>query len=214
MVQYVEDIRNEFRRLADNAQETNGTYEIRNALFTVDSPVIFGKRNEEYIEAEIKWYHKQSLNVNDLFDIYGQEVKIWKDVADRHGNINSNYGWCIFSEANGLQYSNVVSKLIQNPKTRQAQMIYSRPTMHRDAVSFHRKDFMCTNYVQYYIENNYLFATVHMRSNDAIFGFINDYAWQKRVLDLVAEAVEVKPGPITWFADSLHIYRRHWELIR
>ena len=213
-MKYVEDIRNEFRRLADNAQDTNGTYEIRNALFIVDSPTIFGKRNEEYIEAEIKWYHKQSLNVNDLFDIYGQEVQIWKDVADKHGNINSNYGWCIFSEANGSQYSNVVGKLLQDYKTRQAQMIYSRPTMHRDAVSFNRKDFMCTNYVQYYVKAEYLHATVHMRSNDAIFGFINDYAWQKHVLSLVADAVDLKIGPITWFADSLHIYRRHWDLIR
>ena len=46
-------------------------------LCRVDQPTIFGERNEKYIEAELEWYESQSLNVNDLFDIYGSTVKIW-----------------------------------------------------------------------------------------------------------------------------------------
>ena len=57
-----------------------------------------------------------------------------------------------------------------------------------------------------------------MRSNDAIFGFINDFAWQRHVLVELAEDLShahqrIIPGSITWNAGSLHIYDRHYDLI-
>ena len=48
-------------------------------------------------------------------------------------------------------------------------------------------DFMCTTHVQYFINGNQLDASVYMRSNDAIFGFINDLAWQQIVLKMLAK---------------------------
>ena len=52
-----------------------------------------------------------------------------------------------------------------------------------------------------------------MRSNDVIFGYRNDYAWQKWVLEKLANDLGAKPGYIIWQVQNLHIYERHFNLI-
>jgi thymidylate synthase len=78
-----------------------------------------------------------------------------------------------------------------------------------------RRDFICTNVVNYYLRDGYLHAIVQMRSNDAIFGYRNDFQWQSYVLDrLVAEFDgAVERGSIVWQAGSLHVYARHYHLL-
>ena len=214
----VQDVRREFRRLKDEGIYRNGTIEIQNAHFHANQSTIFGEANAAYQAAELEWYNSRSLNVHDLFRIYGKEVKIWADICDDYSQINSNYGWCIDSKENGSQYINVADKLWDDPDTRQAVMIYNRPSMHIDAMAHGMKDFMCTQSVQYFINNNELDCQVNMRSNDAIFGYLNDLDWQRYVLFELAKYLShahshIKPGTITWNAGSLHIYERHWDLI-
>ena len=213
---YIQDIRDEFIRLKEKQLYTpDDMLEIKNAHFTVDAPTIFGKINEEYIKAEIEWYESGSLVSQDLFKLYGKSVKVWQDVTGYDGIINSNYGWCIYSPDNWLQYNNVVAELDENPTSRRAVMYYTRPSMHGDAVDFGKNDHICTYAVHYSIDSitNQLIATVMMRSNDAIYGFTNDVAWQKHVLHKLANELELSPGPIQWFANSLHIYPRHHDLV-
>ena len=192
------------------------TIEIMNASFFANQPTIFGTVNEDYVQRELEWYKSMSLNVND---IPGGPPEIWKMVANPNGYINSNYGWCIYSQQNGDQYQNVLNELVKNPLSRRATMIYNRPSMHEDYNKGGMSDFMCTNAVQYLIRNNKLNALVYMRSNDAVFGYKNDYAWQKYVLEqLVAdlknewlETLEI--GDIYWNVASLHVYERHFKFI-
>ena len=40
-------------------------------------------------------------------------------------------------------------------------------------------DFICTNAVSYMIRDDELISVVQMRSNDVVYGYKNDYAWQK-----------------------------------
>ena len=75
-------------------------------------------------------------------------------------------------------------------------------------------DFMCTNAVQYLIRDGKVNALVYMRSNDAVFGYKNDYAWQKYVLDSVANDLGLSVGNLYWNVSSLHVYERHFDLIR
>ncbi len=214
-VNYIENVREEFRLAkAIIDYRGNGTIEIQNAMFRVDGPSIFGTPNQEYIDAEIKWYETTDRSVQTLFDIYGKEVAIWKNCADRHGYINSNYGWCIYSIENGRQYEKVRETLSNDPLSRQAVMIYTNPEMHDQSTWDGCRDFMCTNTVQYFLNAGYLSCTVNMRSNDAVFGFMNDVAWQKHVLNKLAKELNVKPGAITWNAGSLHVYERHYHLIK
>jgi len=214
----VDDIRNEFVRLkAANLQRGN-TYEITAASFIADEPAIFGTPNQEYIDAEIKWYKSKSLNVNNIADYYGKVPAIWIQTADNDGYVNSNYGWCIFSEENHNQYLQCLHKLGDYDDSRHGVMYYTRPTMHYDSKYNGMSDHMCTFAVQYHLIDNVLDAHVYMRSNDAIYGYLNDYAWQSYVLDMLVDDLShahrvVRRGDIHWHASSLHVYPRHYGLI-
>jgi thymidylate synthase len=219
----VSDIRNEFARLLAEKQFTtvnreasmtgltgNTTIEIVGASFVADEEAIFGEVNWDYVKREEQWYNSLSLNVND---IPGGAPAIWKAVADKDGFINSNYGAIIFSDWNGNQYENCLKELKQNPESRRAVMIYTRPTMWSEYNLNGRSDFICTNAVGYVIRNGALNAHVQMRSNDSIFGFRNDLAWQQHVLERLAAELNVEVGKIYWTVTSLHIYARHYYLV-
>lgn len=214
------DIKNDFINLLREKQfvkDKTGvkTIEIMNASFIANNPVIFGSVNEDYVKRELDWYKSKSLNVND---IPGGPPEIWKQVASKNGLINSNYGWCIYSEENGSQYNNAKIELSINACSRRAIMIYNRPSMYTDYKINCMSDFMCTNAVQYLIRDGKLHALVYMRSNDAVFGYKNDYAWQKYVLqqllsDLNNNWMNLEEGNIYWNVASMHVYERHFHLI-
>lgn len=192
----------------------NGTIEILNAAFIADEDSIFGKPNEHYQRAEVKWYDSQSLNVNDLAEHYGKVPVIWKEhAANSEGEINSNYGYLIYSKAAGSQYNNVYRELKTNPESRRATMIYTDHYMHEKYREDGKNDFVCTNAVTYYIRDKQLHAAVSMRSNDAVFGYMNDLYWQKRVLIRLSNDLNIDIGSIMWHAQSLHVYERHYHHI-
>ena len=66
-------------------------------------------------------------------------------------------------------------------------MIYTRPSIWMEYNEDGKNDFICTNAVTYYIRDNYLQSVVQMRSNDVVFGYKNDYAWQLYVLEQMAK---------------------------
>lgn len=235
------NVRDLFEALLENGMFTNvnreasmkaltgsTTIEIINASFIADEDSIFGEVNWDYVRREEEWYDSMSLNVND---IPGGAPAIWKAVADKTtGEINSNYGWCIYSPQNGFanspdpegymnQYKSALAELKQNPESRRAMMIYTRPSMWLDYNKGGRSDFMCTNAVQYVIRNGAVHAIVQMRSNDAVFGYKNDRAWQQHVLEkLTSELNEgrmdkLAVGNLYWNVGSLHVYERHYHLV-
>ena len=200
------------------------TVEIQNIQFEADKDYILREPNYEYAEREIKWYESQSLNV---YDIEGNVPTIWKQVADVNGDINSNYGWMIFSKENGSQYKNCLWNLVNDPTTRQAVMIYTRPSMQQDWNKNHKHDFCCTHYVHCFLnEDNdnkdvkYLKYIVYQRSQDAVFGYDNDILWHKYVLNKLCKDVkekfkgyEIIPLPIICNVGSLHVYERHFKYL-
>jgi len=199
------------------------TIELLSESFIADEPAIVGTPNQDYINREIEWYESESLYVDD---IPGQTPAIWKTVSSKHGRINSNYGWCIYSKENGSQYNQCLKAITRDSDTRRGIMIYTRPSMQTEYNTDDMSDFMCTNTVQYVVRNGKLNALVNMRSNDVVFGYKNDYAWQKYVLeDLVisyngvmsekfSSLRHITKGDIIWNAGSLHVYERHFDLIK
>jgi thymidylate synthase len=213
----VEDIREYFiRELQAERFVTDKTgvktIEMIGATFEADEPTIFGELNEDYIDRELEWYKSMSLYVED---IPGKTPAIWQQVADRGGKINSNYGWAIWHKDNHLQYAHVLNELTFSPNSRRAVMIYTRPTMWQDYNRDGMSDFMCTNAVQYMIRNDRLVAIVQMRSNDVVFGYRNDYAWQKYVADRLSEDLKLTKEPkIIWHVGNLHVYERHFDKVK
>src|SRR5690554_1321252 len=98
--------------------------ELLGVSFIADEPSIFGKPNEDYIRREIAWYETRQPNIH-----YMEEPipKIWRQVSDERGNVNSHYGYLIYSAGNGFQFENVVQELKNSPTSRRAVMIYTRP---------------------------------------------------------------------------------------
>jgi len=217
----VKDIRAELaRKFSDGAFtiDKSGvkTVELIGASFIADEALIFGAKNTEYIENELEWYLSQSLNVND---IPGKTPAIWNAVASPDGLINSNYGYLVLSKENGSQYDNVRNELLINPESRRAIMIYTRPSMHKDWCTDGMSDFVCTNAVQFLLRDGHLHVIVQMRSNDAVFGYKNDFAWQKYIQWSMLESLvrrtgqTILAGSITWQVGSLHVYERHFGFI-
>ena len=218
----VQDIRQYFiDELANSRFVTDKTgvktIEMVGANFEADEPAIFGKPNEDYIARELEWYKSKSLYVKDIPGGKQEAAppEIWTSVACADGKINSNYGWAIWSTENHHQYHHAFSELKRNPESRRAVMIYTRPRMWFDYNENGRSDFMCTNAVQYMIRDNRLIAIVQMRSNDVVFGYRNDFAWQKYVADSLSDDLKLhNPPKIIWCVGSLHVYERHFKIVK
>lgn len=224
----VKDIREAFRDKAWNDDHRgNGTIELQNVMFNANEPVIFGVPNQKYIDAEIKWYETKDRSVATLYEIYGKEVKIWESCKNNYGAVNSNYGDCILRKSvvsNDSQYGHVLKELARDQLTRKAVMYYAPQYIHMTSVEDGMNDHICTSSVQYFINPREgtrptLDAQVNMRSNDAVFGYMNDIAWQQHMLEklswdlLLHHDIDTCSGYITWCAGSLHIYERHYHLI-
>tara|TARA_B110000240_G_C13444928_1_gene429860 strand:- start:179 stop:877 length:699 start_codon:yes stop_codon:yes gene_type:complete len=220
---------NELRN-GDFTQDKSGqkTIELIGASFIADEASIFGEVNQDYVQAEIDWYLQGSTNINDI-DYGNQPPQAWQGAANKHGEINSNYGHLIFSDSYYRQFENALNELVWNQDSRRASMIYQRPSIWSDFNENGKSDFICTNAVTYYIRNGKMNCVVQMRSNDVVFGYKNDYAWQAYVLsemvnqynqDKIMEHEEASRdmqldvGTITWQVQNLHVYERHFNLVK
>ena len=222
---FIEELKNEnFSRDKSGVK----TIELIGASFNADEPAIFGSVNQEYVDAELAWYNSQSSSIYDIRPD-GDAPAAWKYSANKHGQINSNYGKLIYADKYFNQYGQALDELLRNPDSRRAIMIYNRPSMWVDWCEDDKNDFVCTNAVSYYIRNGAIHCVVQMRSNDVVYGYKNDYAWQLHVLteftrdynSLYMDAAwdadyrkEMTVGNITWQVQNLHVYERHFDLVK
>ena len=229
------DIKKEFiAKLSEKEfiQDRSGqkTIEILGASFLADKPAIFGTPNESYIEIEKEWYESQSTNVNWIKETYNRNIpEAWKLAANDFGQINSNYGHLIYANKYYNQYGMVLDELLGNIDGRRATMVYTRPSIWEEYNEDGKNDFICTNAVTYYIRDGKIHCVVQMRSNDVVFGYKNDYAWQLYVLEqltadyndcYLSQAAdadyrrEMEVGDIIWQVQNLHVYERHFDLVK
>lgn len=226
---HVKDIRAHFiQELASGnfTEDRSGqqTIEMFGASFIADEPAIFGEPSQDYIDAEIAWYESESTNINTLAKIYGKSPAAWQYSANEHGEINSNYGTLIFSNKYFNQYDNVLEELVRNPDGRRATCVYNRPNIWVDYKDDNKNDFICTNAVSYYIRDGLLHAVVQMRSNDVVFGYKNDYAWARYVMQKLINDYnrhddnmfndDINMGTLYWQVQNLHVYSRHFNLVK
>lgn len=222
---FIDELKNENFTRDRSGQDV---IEMIGASFLADEPSIFGEPNQEYIASEIQWYDKQSTNINDIYKEDKEPPKAWQYSANEYGEINSNYGHLIESEKYHGQYFKAIDELIANPSSRRASMIYTRPSIWVEAFENGKNDFICTNAVTYYIRDGKIHAVVQMRSNDVVFGYKNDYAWQQYVLDKFVDDYnfmyhdgawdsdyrkDMESGNIYWQVQNLHVYERHFHLV-
>jgi len=171
------------------------------------------KTPRDYISKELQWYLSKSSNIELVSD-----VKIWSHIADINREVNSNYGKLVFSRENFNQFNNVLNKLLEDEYTRQAIIIYTRPSIHYEYNSFGASDFICTNFQHFFIRNNKLNCITSMRSQDCIYGTFNDIPWFHFVIQSMHTALQQKystlePGYHKLIVNSFHAYKRHFKLV-
>lgn len=208
------------RELADapiiGTQKGSRTKELLFQTFVADKPYLLRKPKEPYQTNELDWFIEQSLDVSELGKIAGFVPKIWKEISDSSGKINSNYGWVALSPDNLDQWKNAMDHLILDKNSRRAILIYDRPSMHidwakdrpheegwttfdngidkgerleehRDEYAKIRGDFMCCQNNHFFIRDDTLYMGVQMRSFDVVFGYNADYKWFNYLFDKSVE---------------------------
>ncbi len=153
----------------------------------------------EYAEAEWQWYLSGDRNIKKLGDLYGKIPTIWQRMADRFGNVMSNYGW---QWQRNYQIDYVVGKLREQPNTRQAAIsIYDCKEFER-----YRKDTPCTYAIQFTRLEDKLNMSVYMRSNDIWYGFCNDQYQFSSLQKMIAERLSIDVGWYYHHAHNMHLY--------
>lgn len=184
-------------------------------IYNPNTGYVFRQTNEEYVKIETDWHESMQLNI-DMVD----HVKIWQQVSSNKGQINSNYGWCVFHPDNGSQgksqFEHVAETLKNQASSRQALIIYTRPTMHTDSKRDGMSDFLCTISNQFFIRDGKLLMNYTMKGQDLIHGLFNNYPWSVYVYnkmydELLPTYPELQKGIITFMVGSLHIYERHFK---
>lgn len=227
------------------------TIDCPNAVVTFntdDSPCssfVDRKFNLDYAKQEFLWY----LRADPYDDSIAKHAVQWQKLKQADGRYFSNYGQYIFKRPSLLpslgdgvdkmyfdgklvaeaksQFEYVVEQLKADKFTRRASIVLLQP--------YHlfpeNVDTVCTYAINFAIYDDQLRMTVHMRSNDVIFGTTNDvfcfWCLYQMVYALVAEHYRtrykheegfspalLRRGPYVHQVDSLHVYERHYDMIR
>ena len=223
---YNKIIRKDFVTTGTNASQTAGQeayVEILAKQVQLDpyAPYIYIDKNfqtpKKYVKAELDWYKSMDLSIIGHEGIENNPT--WQSCCtkDEKKEINSNYGWCVFSEENGSQYDNCLEVLKKDKTTRNAIIMYNRPEIYKDYKRNGMHDMICTFMSHFFIRNNKLYMIHNMRSNDVRYGFIcSDLAWncfvyQNMYEDLKSTYPDLEVGTIIWTSDSMHLYSRHFD---
>jgi len=190
------------------------TKELQNCFIEMDgneSPIITlpeRKLSRSYLEAELVWYKSGDPKI----DYIKKYSTFWEGLTDENETINSNYGkLAIIDKYSGMsQLDWCIDQLREDSFTRQAIINYNQP-QHKYK---NNKDFVCTIAQQFILNSdNKLDCLVMMRSNDLIYGFSYDVPWFNYLHKLVAEKTHLEVGKYRHFATSMHVYKRHFDMV-
>lgn len=194
--------------ISKNGTVTRDTKAIFNVGFEIENPLdnfivdLNRAWNLSYAFAEWQWYLSADRSIYKLKELYGSVPKIWQNIADENGLVNSNYGAYWFGNN---QYNKIVDILKKDPDSRRASLsIYNA-----DNIDQYEKDTPCTYAINFTILNNKLNMTVMMRSNDLWFGFCNDQYCFSKLQEKMSKDLDVEVGTYFHFVNNLHIYNRH-----
>ena len=194
--------------------------EICNAALVIDDPYFPLYENEKrssqfkYIAGETIWYFTGRKDI----DFISKYSKFWKQLDNGDGTVNSAYGNLIFNEllSDGRnQYQWALDSLIEDKDSRQSIIHFNKPSHQWKG----NKDFVCTLNGIFQIRDNRLNFTVDMRSNDLVLGTATDVAFfcllqQQMLKHLRLTYPDLKMGSYTHIVHSLHIYERHFNLVK
>ena len=204
------DVANRGTHVAPRGQRV---IEIENYCYEIPPYVRFQsfdcrKLNLSYIKHEFLWYLR-----GDKFDLsILEKAKIWKDIVNQDGSLNSNYGQYIFGADN--QFDNVVRILRDDKDSRRASISF----LNKEHLFSDTRDVPCTYTINFRIRQDKLNMSVHMRSQDLIYGMANDCPAFSFVHEMMLNVLKqyypnLEYGMYHHVCDSLHVYERHFKML-
>jgi thymidylate synthase len=201
---------NLFHYIISKGEDFANTKAIFNASFTIQDPsdkVITTPRrkfNQEYAEYEWDWYLKGDRDAKEI----GERAKIWNQMMiPGSTEVNSNYGY--FWNYNN-QLAKVIDELKRNKETRRAIVVHY--ILHE--IDQYKYDTPCNDVLNFYIKDDKLHLSVFARSIDLVFGFCNDQYTFAKLMERVSIKTGYPVGQMHWFITNLHIYPRHYDMLK
>ena len=178
------------------------------------------KFNYKFAAAEVFWILSGNGNVDAIAE-YNPQMKEYSNMENsdtfRSPYFHGSYGRRIRQwgqpEPYGLGYPIVVDQLAlvidrlkKDLQTRQAVISLFDPI--KDYVIPGRRDYPCNNVVYFRVVKDQLEITVVRRSNDLIWGFPYNIIQFAAIQMLIANSIQIYPGPMTIFIQNAHIYHQ------
>ena len=165
-----------------------------------------------YMVGELLWY-LSGENSTDWISYYSS---FWKNISDDGKTANSAYGSRLFkphpriADAKFIQWQYIIDELRRDPDSRRAVVHIRVPDDSIEA----KLDVPCTLTLQYFLRDNALYQIVNMRSSDLILGIAYDIPAFTFFQEMLANELGVELGTYTHISNSLHIYERHFDMVK
>ena len=157
---------------------------------------------------ELLWFLKGETNVKYLQE---NNVKIWDDWADEHGDLGPVYGsqWRSWTNQRGEkidQIKNLITDIKTNPNSRRLIVsAWNVGEIKNMALP------PCHSFFQFYVENNKLSCQLYQRSADVFLGVPFNIASYSLLIMMIAEVCNLKPGEFIHTLGDAHLYLNHLE---
>jgi len=175
---------------------------IVNELTYGEFPILQGRKMYyEGVFGELAAFLKGPKTIKDFED---EGCNYWNQWSDKDGSIRVDYGnsWLDFNGINQLQA--VLTSLKEDPNGR------------RHIISGWRPDNLtnlslpcCHLLYQWYVNGDYLEMIWYQRSVDTMVGLPSDVILAAAWNILMADAVGLQPGKLTFMLGDTHIYKSH-----
>jgi len=196
------------------------TREALGAFIVINNPYdrlvnnVHRKISLKYLIGEWLWDERGSNSLSEI----NYYAKFWNSISDDKKTANSAYGHRILGINKFVivnQWKWVKQQIIKDKETRRAVIFIGLPSDMKNKT----KDFPCTISLQFLIRDNRLHLICNMRSNDLVLGFTYDVATvtlyqEKMLLELRKYYPKLNMGKYFHVAGSLHIYKKHYEMIK
>lgn len=174
---------------------------------------------KKYLLKELAWY----LSGDRSAEFISQHAKLWAQIKNQDGTLNSNYGHLVFyNRTNHPSMSDVSMSpfmwalwcLSSDPNSRRAVITYNT-----GGFNFPKNlDYICTQHQYFLIRKGRLECCIALRSSDAIWGLTFNIPWWSTVMQCLFLMLKKKYsalalGGFNVQIYSAHIYERHYKLV-
>lgn len=141
--------------------------------------------------------------------------EVWEQFLNSEGEFDYTYGQRMIDVLN-----NIIYLLRSDFDTRKAVLPIFNGLKYDDTKYYDgSKRIPCSMYYDFLIRDNVkggkqLNITYHQRSSDFIVHFGNDVYLAWKLMLFVSNAVGVKPGYLYHTIDSIHVYKKDWDILK